>query len=255
MLSGFLNTRQSAWMIVWVAIVVILQFSGMNVIVFQYMNELATFIPGIYWALLTNLGDTAYIICLFLPLIIRYPKLAIPFWLTLIFGGLFIQLLKHWIAAPRPPAVLGFDSINVYGPVLMSKSFPSGHSFAIWSSLALIRTILKNNRYIYLLMIVAGLVAFSRIAVGVHWPVDVISGSVLGWYLGRLITSLKIEEKYSENRYLWLISIAILTASVLSMYGYDNGYEKTIYLHYVAATLSLLLSLSYIVNKYKIRKI
>jgi undecaprenyl-diphosphatase len=74
-------------------------------------------------------------------------------------------------------------------PVPHDGSFPSGHaasSFACATVLA--ASVPKAAPALYLLALAIG---FSRIYVGVHWPLDVVGGAVLGVAIGAaLLTAL-----------------------------------------------------------------
>ncbi len=67
----------------------------------------------------------------------------------------------------------------------LSKSFPSDHagvSFAI--AFALMRF---NPRYTWLGLTLAALIAFGRVAAGVHYPTDIIAGAVVGLLVGDFV--------------------------------------------------------------------
>lgn len=69
--------------------------------------------------------------------------------------------------------------------------FASGHaanSFAVASFMYLILN--KYYRYAYLLFIWAGLVAYSRIYVGVHYAGDIIAGAIIGTICGTLMYTM-----------------------------------------------------------------
>ncbi len=75
-------------------------------------------------------------------------------------------------------------------------SFPSGHSTNAFMIAALLAERVRKKRYYPYCM--AGLVAFSRVYLGVHYPADVIVGSCLGlsitWVM--LFFHRKVLQKY-----------------------------------------------------------
>jgi undecaprenyl-diphosphatase len=84
--------------------------------------------------------------------------------------------LKLWVARDRPPLADPDPEPLVHLPV--THSFPSGHatvSFACAAVLALAVPRLRAP-----LFLLAALIAFSRVYVGVHYPFDVVAGAVLG---------------------------------------------------------------------------
>jgi len=93
------------------------------------------------------------------------------------------ETLKGIFQIPRPAAAIGLDSILTLGEVKLRNSFPSGHatfSFVTASVLGYRRPLpWKCVLYAFAL-----LVAWSRIYVGAHYPLDVVSGALLGMGVG-----------------------------------------------------------------------
>jgi membrane-associated phospholipid phosphatase len=69
-----------------------------------------------------------------------------------------------------------------------SSSFPSGHatmSFACATVLAVL-----EPRAAPAFLALAAAIAYSRLYLGVHWPLDVLAGAVLGSFVGTAIALL-----------------------------------------------------------------
>jgi undecaprenyl-diphosphatase len=94
--------------------------------------------------------------------------------------------LKQWIDRDRPPLVDPDPEPLLSVPE--THSFPSGHatvSFACATVLALAVPRLRVP-----LFVLAALIAFSRVYVGVHYPFDVLAGAVLGYGIARALRML-----------------------------------------------------------------
>ena len=90
-------------------------------------------------------------------------------------------LLKPLLARPRPYAVL--PEILPLVPPPGDFSFPSGHSAASFScAWAYLRA--RGGKWSGALLALAGLIALSRLYLGVHYPTDVICGALMGALAG-----------------------------------------------------------------------
>jgi len=104
--------------------------------------------------------------------------------LSMIIAGVITALAKDLLAMPRP-AVVFPNAVHVLGPVLRSKSMPSGHTTAVFALAFSLRKAVPRGWYIGALVSAAA-VAVSRIYIGAHFPVDVLAGAVAGWVGSRV---------------------------------------------------------------------
>ncbi|WP_075174219.1 phosphatase PAP2 family protein [Neptunomonas phycophila] len=84
-------------------------------------------------------------------------------------------LLKNTIKRPRPSSLKGFEAVIVPSDTF---SFPSGHSAAAFlfaTLLAVFYPALAGVGYV-----LAGMIGFSRVMLGVHYPTDIAAGAALG---------------------------------------------------------------------------
>jgi undecaprenyl-diphosphatase len=103
----------------------------------------------------------------------------LPFILSTVFGSFISELvLKYYIARPRP-------SLNIGATILASPgnfSFPSTHAtLAFAMAYILSREEPRKRRAFFILAI---LISVSRIYLGVHYPLDVVAGMILGYAIG-----------------------------------------------------------------------
>ncbi len=123
------------------------------------------------------------------------------------------HLLKDLIARPRPCAVM--EDINLLVGCGRSFSMPSNHSANAFA-LASVFLIRGRDAAAYALLSVASLIAFSRVAVGVHYPSDVLVGGLLGVLSGaaavaasRVSLRLAADRNYARGLILILAAISI----------------------------------------------
>jgi undecaprenyl-diphosphatase len=95
--------------------------------------------------------------------------------------------LKYVVDRPRPFEVLD-DVHTVYQPT--DPSFPSGHTEGSFAAAAVLGR--RYSKLILPLGLFAMAVGFGRIYYGVHWPLDVIGGAVIGIFIGLIASTLKI---------------------------------------------------------------
>jgi lipid-A-disaccharide synthase len=90
-------------------------------------------------------------------------------------GGL--PVYEYAVGSPKLAALAA--SLKVIGPRFKYHSFPSGHTVAAFAWAAgLIYAFRSWHRWLFLLP--AGFVGLSRVACGVHFPLDVLGGAALG---------------------------------------------------------------------------
>jgi undecaprenyl-diphosphatase len=81
-------------------------------------------------------------------------------------------------------------------------SYFSGHASNSTAAMMFVFLILrKHYKYCYLLFLYPLIFAYSRIYLGLHFPLDIISGYVFGGFTGIVFSKIyyKIEKKYAAN--------------------------------------------------------
>jgi len=92
-------------------------------------------------------------------------------------------LLKSWIGRVRPCNV--FSQVHLLAGCSHSGSFPSSHAANIFAAGTILTFFYRRVWLIWLAIVVT--VSFSRIYVGVHYPLDVVGGAFYGILLGTLV--------------------------------------------------------------------
>ncbi len=185
-------TRRDTWP--WVGLACAIAFLVLGMLVVRrgglaFDEPLATALQSLpvpvgFWEACTFLGAEILVligIALFLAAAVsRRVHLAIIVALVLIAGALFTEVVKELVARPRPTA----------NPLVSAPgySFPSGHtlnSTVTYGILALVawrsRLSLAVRRAVLILAVILPvLIGLSRIALGVHWPTDVLAGWLAG---------------------------------------------------------------------------
>jgi undecaprenyl-diphosphatase len=92
-------------------------------------------------------------------------------------------LLRQLVGRDRPPLV--YPDPRPLVSVPHTGAFPSGHSASAFAAATVIAW--ASRRLAVPAYVLAALVAWSRVYVGVHWPLDVIGGAILGVLVGTLV--------------------------------------------------------------------
>ena len=96
------------------------------------------------------------------------------------------SLVKYAVQRDRPPAVVLDPKPLMEIPT--TSSFPSGHTSTGFACAYVISRLAP--RLAVFVYVLAALIGFSRIYVGVHYPIDVLAGAVLGLVVARALLTL-----------------------------------------------------------------
>jgi len=119
--------------------------------------------------------------------------------LTIIASDQISVLIKETVQRLRPvhePAIehLVHNVLRKGG----LHGFVSSHAANTFAIFIFTSKIFKNKSYFFLLFIWAILVSYSRIYSGVHYPLDIVGGAVLGWLLAIVFYKLLM---FVENHF------------------------------------------------------
>lgn len=109
-------------------------------------------------------------------------------------AGVLVKLLKIFIGRARPIFFEALDMTGFFPPSLdwAFNSMPSGHTAVSFAGLVMIGMLLP--KYKPLTWGLAVLVGVSRIAVGAHWPSDVLLGAFIGMVVADVVKGLLLKK-------------------------------------------------------------
>lgn len=112
--------------------------------------------------------------------------------LALLTTWLVVAALKYLTGRPRPPMFLdhGLYGFLFAGGTAEFRSFPSGHSACAFALAVTLGRYSRPARHV--LFAVAGLIALSRLVLGIHYLGDVVAGAYLGVMIPVLVSRLAI---------------------------------------------------------------
>ena len=117
------------------------------------------------------------------------------------------QIIKPWVGRMRPS-----HEFNEFINLLVSKggrwSFPSNHAANSFAFATVLSYFFEQKKVV--LFALASIIAFSRVYVGVHYPLDIICGAIIGYILSWMVLSLwiiiKMRELKRGRMWVWYAS-------------------------------------------------
>lgn len=224
---------------------ILLANSPANRDLFLVLNHAVSVLPDSFWAHVTALADTLLALVIGTVLFHKHPTLLRAILIAAIIATLISHTLKPLLDIARPPAVLSADSFNIIGAAWHGASFPSGHSVTIATLLGLPAFYFYQNRQNNVLLIlfaIALFIGFSRIAVGVHWPADVLAGIAIGWFSAWLAIQINraLPTLQADNMPWYLLAMNGVLGVMLLLEGVPD-YPETRILTTVVSMLAIAL--------------
>lgn len=197
--------------------------------VYQLFESLRTPWGDRIFVALTELGDSFVNICLscliLLVLLAKRCYRTAGFWVVAALGGIAgVLLLKWMIHLPRPAAL--YHGASAYG-------FPSGHttmSVILYGFLAiiLVRDLSSTRRWgiVSAAMLLAFIIAISRLYLGAHWLSDVLGGFFIGICWTALLGIAYFKSPHERLPRRWLGVVTALVVVVAGGYHVAQRHEK-----------------------------
>ncbi len=177
---------------------------------FYFDNEIVKFFSGIRGEILNEIFmgmtfvSSAIVIFFILTSLFLWKdhkrKYILPLWITLFFSVAVSFLLKIIVRRERPyqlDIVSTFPFLEKAAHIVWDFSFPSFQAMLAFSAIPIISKEFPRLRYFWFAF--AGLVAISRVYLGVHFASDVIIGAAIGYLIGYLILKLEEKIKFGEK--------------------------------------------------------
>lgn len=121
-----------------------------------------------------------------IPFLFKRPSRATALWLTgaVLLTTCVVNLIKEIVSRARPCDAMGWcTALQIAAPG--GHSFPSGHAAGSFAFAGFVSV--RVPRWTLAAGIYAAIVAWSRCALGVHYPSDVLTGAVLGTMIGVVV--------------------------------------------------------------------
>lgn len=168
--------------------------ASLDSILFRWINEGGqnSFFDG-FMPFMTDLKNFTYVlIALGIWILWKERKAGLAF---LVFIGLTLAItdqfsshfLKEWIGRVRPCHVM--ENVHLLTDCNTSYSFPSSHAVNIFAAAFFLAQ--PFRRLTPVLFVIAAIVGYSRIYMGIHYPFDVIGGAGIGLLIAWPIRRMK----------------------------------------------------------------
>jgi len=198
---------------------------------FLQINAILSQFPVLIYNL-TQLGDALIFLSLLSLFVIYAPKLWEALLSASLVSAVFSNVFKSLFAVPRPAAMFDPTSFTIIGKTLTGhNSLPSGHSITIFTILTVLLFSFMPTKLTRKILwttgiILAGLLlVFTRVGVGAHYPLDVLTGSIIGYISGLaglfICRHYKLWNWINDKKYypifmvLFLVCFIVITGKVL----------------------------------------
>lgn len=211
------------------ALAMAVALDGSNQQIFLALNAAASgWLPPTAWSAITLGGSAIGTIAFLAPTLKTQPRWLASAFLAAPLAILFSNGAKRYFDVMRPAGVLQAESFTLIGQKLYVHSFPSGHATTAFLAAAVIILAWPKAATRWwaapAICAAAALVALSRIAVGAHWPLDVLTGAAGGWLAGVLGTWLSGRVRFWQKPGGVRSMAAIALATSLALLFVDLGY-------------------------------
>lgn len=175
--------------------------------IFLFLNNLGNESWDGFWRVITNKWTFTPLYALLLFLVYKNYGLkgtliiAVCAALMLTFTDQLSNLFKHGFQRPRPCQVEDLkEQLRFVAERCGRYGYFSAHSASSMAAAVFIGLLLKSKYYYlsFILLFWALITGYSRIYLGVHYPLDVVSGMIIGGFAGLLFFLL---QKWAQKKF------------------------------------------------------
>lgn len=223
---------------------------------FLELNKILSIYPILAYNI-TYLGNALVIF----PLIFIFLFVAPKFWEAILTSSFLTLItsavLKIIFAVPRPAAMIDMNMFTIMGrPNILHTSLPSGHSMTAFMVITILLYAFMPKKMTHKVFWSIGLITigliigFSRVAVGAHYPLDVVLGCTIGYIMAilgiRINTNLNWLYWMKNRRFYPIIMLILSVWAYLVILKLIKHNLVIFYLSLLALAITFLI----ITNKY-----
>jgi len=203
-------------------VLLLIWLTGSETAVFLFLNRLGQFAGNTFWISITTLGDGFVAFVLILPFVYRKPREAWALVLSWIVAAISVKVTKHLIVSYRPLFFLGPDAFRLISAQYRYYSFPSGHATSVATFGGTLCLFYRNKWVWAVILIIALTICFSRIAMGIHWPTDVLAGIIGGWVVAWLTYLLSQVLSFGSRPIFQMLLAVLMLAAAITIFFYNH---------------------------------
>lgn len=190
-----------------VAGIIFSNYSGLNYTVFNAINQALPL--SVFWLTITNTGDVLFAGCLLFIVLRNNMRLQTNLLICAVLTHYIVKYSKRFFAELRPEHVDNLPALITHGAAINITNYamPSGHTATAFIAALFIAQAYRITGWkLWVIFSYAAFVGISRIAVGAHWPSDVLVGAGLGILIARVFTMRKL---HIDNRVVVYLTYAL----------------------------------------------
>ena len=174
---------------------------------FIFLNSFHTKTLNLIFNGITFLGDGVFTLLVCVVVLIFFKKhsnLVLILLLAYLGSGLLAQFFKAIIHAPRPSLYFKLHNYKLYLDTFSNSrvgfnSFPSGHTAAAWFMFFWFALFGKSRFWGICMALLAAGVAYSRVYLMQHFPVDITVGACIGFSSSVLVYYFMIYKPHANH--------------------------------------------------------